>query len=155
MCFQPWKEGWMFSKILLFLVIQIAQEPSMMISMKKGTFNFSFRSWKASSTDKFGDLCGHMKFQHILENWHSQYKWYRVSSCWQFITTQVYSSKIIDFLLNRFLVFSLSWISIQKNILCLGWHEDFQIQAKWGGTCLTPMITLYAFEAEKLLLPHI
>ena len=145
---QPWKEGVMCSKNLLFLEIQIAQDPRMMISMKKGLFSLSLRSWKASKTDKLCVLLGQMKPQHYAAKGQLQKRWCRVSSRGQFLTAQLYSSSSKFFLLSKFLVLTLSCSSIQKNTLCFGWHELFHIQEKWGGVCLKPISTLYALMDE-------
>ena len=73
--FQPWKEGVMCSKNLLFLEIQIAQDPRMMISMKKGLFSLSLRSWKASKTYKLCVLLGQIKSKHCAASGQLQKRW--------------------------------------------------------------------------------
>ena len=70
--FQLLKEGCMFSKIRLFLDIQMAHDPSITISIANGTLNLLTESWIASHMDVGVSLFGHIKSQHLAAKGHSR-----------------------------------------------------------------------------------
>ena len=72
-------EGFLFLKILLFLVIQMDQAAMMMISMEKGTFSLFFISPTTSRIEEFVLLFGQMKSQQDAAEGQDQNKLWRVS----------------------------------------------------------------------------
>lgn len=85
---------------------------------------------------------------------HLGKRWVTVCNLWRMQSPHTYESRAMFSLLNRSLVLSQSLRSSQKNTLCFIWHFDLHIHRKAGWTSLCPMRALYAFDAEKLWLPH-
>ena len=94
----------------------MAQEAKIIMSIAKGKARLCFISSMVCKTDRATFLLGQTKFQQKAAKGHPQNRWNNVSSCWQSITTQLYVSKWNVFLLSRFLVFTLSWSTIQKKL---------------------------------------